>query len=32
LRLVEESGLRPVDVHPDLAGVPRVVEISHGDK
>lgn len=32
LRLVEESGLRVVDVHPDLAGIPRAVEISHGDK
>ncbi|NCC21446.1 MAG: peptide chain release factor N(5)-glutamine methyltransferase [Alphaproteobacteria bacterium] len=31
LRLVEESGFRVKDVHPDLAGVPRVVEISHGD-
>jgi release factor glutamine methyltransferase len=31
-RLVEESGLRLANVHPDLAGVPRVVEISHGDK
>ncbi len=31
-RLVEESGLTVLDVHPDLAGQPRVVEISHGDK
>lgn len=32
VRLAEESGLRVVDVHRDLAGLPRVVEISSGDK
>lgn len=32
LRLVEESGLSVTDIHPDLAGVLRVVEISCGDK
>lgn len=32
LRLAEESGLKVHEVHLDLAGQPRVVEISCGDK
>ena len=32
MRLVEDSGLSVENVHPDLAGIPRVVEISCGDK
>jgi len=32
LRLAEESGFSCKHVHPDLAGKPRVVEISSGDK
>lgn len=32
VRLAEESGLSVKDVHPDLAGLKRVVEISSGDK
>lgn len=31
-RLAENAGLVVNDVHPDLAGIPRVVEISCGDK
>jgi len=31
-RLVEDSGLSVIDIHPDIAGIPRVVEISSGDK
>ena len=31
-RLIEKSGLRANDVHLDPAGIPRVVEISYGDK
>lgn len=31
-RLVEDSGFPAPDVHADLAGIPRVVEISSGDK
>lgn len=31
-RLIEESGLPRPDVHLDSAGIPRVVEISYGDK
>lgn len=31
-RLVEESSLSVTNVHPDLAGIPRVVEISFGEK
>ncbi|MCF8496504.1 MAG: peptide chain release factor N(5)-glutamine methyltransferase [Alphaproteobacteria bacterium] len=31
-RLAEDSGFSVRGVHPDLAGIPRVVEISHGDK
>lgn len=31
-RLVEDSGLSVRSVHPDLAGVPRVVQARHGDK
>jgi release factor glutamine methyltransferase len=32
MRLVEESGLSVVSVYPDMAGIPRVVEISFGEK
>ena len=32
IRLIEKSGLRAYDVHLDIAGIPRVVEISYGDK
>ncbi len=32
VRLVENAGFILKDVHPDLAGIPRVVEISRGDK
>ncbi len=32
VRLAEDSGLSVRDVHADLAGLPRVVEISSGDK
>ena len=32
VRLVGESRIRVECVHPDLAGIPRVVEISSGDK
>ncbi len=32
VRLAEESGFLDVHVHHDLAGLPRVVEISSGDK
>ncbi len=31
-RLAEESGFHVNAIHPDLAGIPRVVEISCGDK
>ena len=31
-RLVEDSGLFVRGVHPDMAGIPRVVEISFGEK
>lgn len=31
-RLVEDSGLSVLGVHPDIAGIPRVVEISIGEK
>ena len=31
-RLVEDSGLFVNAVHPDMAGIPRVVEISFGEK
>lgn len=31
-RLVEDSGLFVKEVHPDMAGIPRVVEISFGEK
>lgn len=31
-RLIEKSGLPRPDVHLDMAGIPRVVEISYGDK
>ncbi len=31
-RLVEDSGLSVKDVHADMAGIPRVVEISFGEK
>ncbi len=31
-RLVDDSNLRLCDSHPDLAGIPRVVEICCGDK
>lgn len=31
-RLVEKSLSRVVDIYPDIAGIPRVVEISCGDK
>ncbi len=31
-RLVEDSGLFVQGVHPDMAGIPRVVEISFGEK
>lgn len=31
-RLVEDSGLSVRGVHPDIAGIPRVVEISFGEK
>ncbi|HIL28943.1 MAG TPA: hypothetical protein EYG18_06715 [Micavibrio sp.] len=32
MRLVEDSGLFCHGVHPDMAGNPRVVEISFGEK
>ena len=32
VRLAEESGFTVDAIHPDLAGIPRVVEISCGDK
>lgn len=31
-RLIEKSGFQLYDVHPDSTGIPRVVEISNGDK
>ena len=31
-RLVEESGLFVIGTHADIAGIPRVVEISFGEK
>lgn len=31
-RLAEKTGIRIEAIHPDLAGIPRVVEISCGDK
>jgi len=31
-RLVEDSGLSVMALHPDIAGIPRVVEISFGEK
>lgn len=32
MRLVDDSALRMVGIWPDIAGIPRVVEISHGEK
>lgn len=32
MRLVKDSGLTAGESHPDIAGIPRVVEISRGDK